>query len=143
MVAIIRWMSDGEDWLPGADLQAAWKELRDIEDWLAAVQQKKQAPTSPCAKTPMAQEPTIVPKSPRGEVDASDEGDKAREETVTDKAASPPRSVKKRVSKVSEADQVEHILAGGQWEGLGVVRKGGEICIQVRPRPRRTGNSRY
>ena len=139
-MAIIRWMSDREDWLPGADLQAAWKELRDIKDWLAAVQQKKQAAASPRAKTPTAQEPTVVPKSPRGEVDAGDEGDKAREETTMDKAASLPRSAKKRVSKVSEVDQVEHILAGGQWEGLGVVRKGGEICIQVRPRLRRTGN---
>ena len=143
MVAIIHRMSDGEDWLLCADLQAAWKELWDIKDWLAAVQQKKQAPASPRAKTPTAQEPTVVPKLPRGEVDTSDEGDKAREETVMDKAASLPRSTKKRVSKVSEADQVEHILAGGQWEGLGVVRKGGEICIQVRPRPHRTGNRRY
>ena len=64
-------------------------------------------------------------------MDASDEGDKAREEAVTDKAASPPRSAKKQASKVSEVDQVEHILAGGQWEGLGAVRKGAEICIKV------------
>ena len=35
---------------------------------------------------------------------------------------------------MSEADQVEHVLAGGQWEGLGAVRKGGEIRIEVRPR---------
>ena len=35
---------------------------------------------------------------------------------------------------MSEADQVEHVLAGGQWEGLGVVRKGTEIHIEVRPR---------
>ena len=76
-------------------------------------------------------------------MEVGDEDDKAREEAEMGKAASLPRSVKKRVSKVSEADQVEHILAGGQWEGLGAVRKGGEICIQVRPRPRRTGNSRY
>ena len=143
MVAIICRMSDREDWLPGVDLQAMWKELRDIKDWLAAVQQKKQAPASPHAKTPMAQEPTVVPKSPRGEVDASDEGDKVREETAMEKAASPPRSTKKRVSKVSEADQVEHILAGGQWEGLGAVHKGRKIRIQVRPRPHRTGNRRY
>ena len=126
--------------MPGAELQAARKELRDVKDWLAAVQQKKQAPASPRAKTPTAQEPTAVPKSPRGEVDVSDEGDKAREEAVTGEAASPLRSVKKWVSKVSEADQVEHILAGGQWEGLGAVRKGGEIHIEVRPRLRRIGN---
>ena len=127
-------MADEEDWLPGADIQAARKELRDVKAWLAAVQQKKQAPVSPRAKTPTAQEPTDGPKSPRGEVDASEGGDKAREEAATDKAASPPRSAKKRASKVSEAEQVEHILAGGEWEGLGAVRKGAEIRIEVRPR---------
>ena len=132
-------MADEEDWLPGADIQAARKELRDVKAWLAAVQQKKQAPTSPRAKTPTVQEPTDVPKSPRGEVDAGDEGDKAGEEAATDKAASPPRSAKKRASKVSEADQVEHILAGGQWEGLGAVRKGAEIRIEVRPGRLRIG----
>ena len=142
-MAIIRRMSDREDWLPGVDLQATRKELRDVKDWLVAIQQKKQAPASPCVKTPMAQEPTAVPKSPRGEVDVSDEGDKAREEAAMGEAASPLRSAKKRVSKVSEADQVEHILAGGQWEGLGAVRKGREIHIQVRPRPHRTRNCRY
>ena len=136
-------MADGEDWLPGVDLQAACKELRDVKDWLVAVQKKKQAPSSPHAKTPMVQEPTDVPKSPRGEVDAGDEGDKAREEAEADKAASPPRSAKKRVSKVSEADQVEHILARGQWEGLGAVRKDGEIRIKVRLRPHRIGNGQY
>ena len=127
-------MADEEDWLPGADIQAARKELQDVKAWLVAVQQKKQAPASPRTKTPMAQEPTDGPKSPRGEVDAGKEGDKAREEAVMDKAALPPRSTKKWASKVSEADQVEHILAGGQWEGLGAVCKGAEIRIEVRPR---------
>ena len=112
-------MADGEDWLPGADLQATRKELWEVKDWLTAVQQKESAPLSLHVKTPTAQEPTDVLKSPRGEVDAGNEGDKVREEAVMDKAASPPRSVKKRASKVSEADQVEHVLAGGQWEGLG------------------------
>ena len=46
----------------------------------------------------------------------------------------------KQGSKVAEADQVEHQLAGGQWEGLGAVRKGGEICIQVRSGLRIIGN---
>ena len=139
-MAIICQMADGEDWLPGVGLQAARMELRDIKDWLAAIQQKKQAPASPRAKPPTAQEPTAVPKLPRGEVDVGDEGDQVREEVATGEAASPPRSAKKWVSKVSEADQVEHILAGGQWEGLGAVRKGGEIRIEVRPRLRRIGN---
>ena len=132
-------MADEEDWLPGADIQAARKELRDVKAWLAAVQQKKQAPASPCAKTPMAQEPTDGPKSPRGEVDAGEEGDKVREEAATDKATLLLRSAKKRASKVSEADQVEHILAGGQWEGLGAVRKGTEIHIEVCPGQLRIG----
>ena len=142
-MAIIRRMADREDWLPGTDLQAVCKELRDVKDWLVAVQQKKQAPSSPRVKTLMAQEPTDVPKSPRGEVDAGNEGDKAREEAEMDKAASLLRSAKKQVSKVSEVDQVEHILAGGQWEGLGAVRKGGEICIEVCPRPHRIRNGQY
>ena len=72
--------------------------------------------------------------------ETSDEGDQAREEAATDKAASPPQSTKKQASKVSEADQVEHILAGGQWEGLGAVRKGVEIRIEVRLRQLRIGN---
>ena len=46
-MAIICRMADGEDWLPGADLQATRKELRDVKDRLAAVQQKKQAPSLP------------------------------------------------------------------------------------------------
>ena len=86
-------MADEEDWLPGADLQAACKELRDVKAWLAAV--------------------------------------------------SPPQSTKKQASKVSEADQVEHILAGGQWEGLGAVCKGAEIHIEVHPRQLRIGNRGY
>ena len=88
-MAIIRRMADGEDWLPGADLQAMRKELRDVKDWLAAIQQKKQAPASLRTKTLTVQEPTDVPKSPRGEEEAGDEGDKVREEAETGKAASP------------------------------------------------------
>ena len=83
-------MANEEDWLPGMDIQAARKELRDVKAWLAAVQQKKQAPASPCADTPTAQEPTDGLKSPRGEVDAGNGGDQAREETTMDKATSPP-----------------------------------------------------
>ena len=141
-MAIIHQMADGEDWLPGADLQAARKELWEVKDWLTAIQQKKQAPLLPRVKTLMAQEPMDVLKSPRGEEEAGDEDDKAREEAEMGKAASLPRSVKKRVSKVSEADQVEHVLAGGQWEGLGAVRKGREIRIEVCPRQHRIGNGR-
>ena len=66
-------MADEEDWLLGTDLQAARKELQEVKNWLMAVQQKKQAPSSPRAKTPTAQEPTDVLTSPRGEVDAREE----------------------------------------------------------------------
>ena len=141
-MAIICRMADREDWLPGTDLQAACKELWEVKDWLTAIQQKKSALLSPRAKTPTAQEPTDVPKSPRGEEEAGDEGNKAREEAEMGKAASPPRSMKKWVSKVSEADQVEHVLAGGQWKGLGAVCKGREIRIEVRLRQCRIRNGR-
>ena len=124
----------------GAELPAVRKELQEVKDWLTAVQKKKSTPSSPCTKTPMVQEPTDVPNWPRGEVEVSNEGDKMREEADMGKASSPPRSVRKRVSKVSEVDQVEHVLAGGQWEGLGAVHKGGEIRIEVRPRQSRIGN---
>ena len=76
-------------------------------------------------------------------MDAGEEGDKVREEAEMGKAASPPRSAKKQASKVSESDQVEHILAGGQWERLGAVRKGGEIRIEVCSRHPKIGNGRY
>ena len=76
--------------MPGVDLQDMRKELREVKDWLTAVQQQKSAPLSPRAKKPMAQEPTDVPKSPRGEVEVGDEGNKAREEAETGKAALPP-----------------------------------------------------
>ena len=120
--------------MPGVELQATCKELWEVKDWLTAIQKKKSTPSSLHAKTPMVQAPTDVLNSPRGEVEVNDKGDKTREEADTGKVSSPPQSTRKRVSKVSEADQVEHILAGGQWEGLGAVRKGGEIRIEVRPR---------
>ena len=43
-----------------------------------------------------------------------------------------PQSDRKWGTKVSEVDQVEHPLTGGQWEGLGAIRKGAEIHIEVR-----------
>ena len=79
--------------MPGAELQAVCKELREVKNWLTAVQKKKSTPSSLCAKTPTAQEPTDVPNSPRGEVEVSDEGDKMREEADRPdmgKASSPP-----------------------------------------------------
>ena len=117
--------------MPGDDLQAARKELWEAKEWLSAVQ-KKNIPPSPRPETPTRCELTSPPKVPRGQSEVGDQGDTAKDEANTSKATTPPRSMGKRGSKVAEADQVEHQLAGGQWEGLGAVCKGGEIRIQVR-----------
>ena len=130
MEAIVCQMATGEDWMLGDDLQVVRKELQKAKEWLAAIQ-KKSVPPSPCPKTPMRPEPMSPPNAPRGQSEVGDQGDTTRNEADADKASTPPRSTGKRGSKVSEADQVEHQLAGGQWEGLGVVRKGGEIRIKV------------
>ena len=58
-------------------------------------------------------------------------GDKANE----GKRVTPPWSKGRKGSKVAEADQMEHLLLGGQWEGLSAIRKGGEICIEVSTSP--------
>ena len=115
----------------GDDLQAAHKELREAKEWLSAVQ-KKNVPPSPHPETSMRHEPTSPQKAPRGQLEVGDQGVTAKDEADAGKATTPPRSTGKRGSKVAEADQVEPQLVGGQWEGLGAVRKGGEIHIQVR-----------
>ena len=142
MEAIVRWMANGEDWMPGTELQVACKELWGVKEWLAATQ-KKSIPPLPCPKTPTRPEPTSSPNSPRGESEVGDQGDMARNEANPDKASTPPRSMGKWGSKVSEADQVEHQLAGGQWEGLGAVRQGREIRIKVRSGLCGIGNGQY
>ena len=119
--------------MPGTELQAAHKELWEAKEWLAATQ-KKSIPPSPRPKTLMRPELTSSPNSPRGELEVSDQGDKARNEADVGKVSMPPQSTGKQGSKVSEADQIEHQLVGGQWEGLRVVCKGREIHIKVRPR---------
>ena len=128
--------------MPGDDLQAVCKELRETKEWLAAVQ-KKSVPPSPRLKTPMRPEPMSPLNAPGGQSEVHNQGDTARNEADTDKASTPPWSMGKRGSKVSEADQVEHQLAGGQWEGLGAVRKGGEIRIKVHSGLCGIGNRRY
>ena len=115
----------------GDDLQAARKELWEAKEWLSAIQ-KKNVPPSPCPETPTRPEPMSPPKAPRGQSEVGDQGDTVKNEADTSRATTLPRSMGKQGSKVAEADQVEHQLAGGQWEGLGAVRKGREICIQVR-----------
>ena len=141
-MAIVRRMADGENWMPGAELQVACKELWEVKEWLVAAQ-KKSVPPSPCPKTPTRQEPTGSPNLPRGELEVGDQGDKARNKANAGKASMPPQSMGKWGSKVSEADQIEHLLAGGQWEGLRAVCKGVEIHVKVCPRRYSTRNGWY
>ena len=116
--------------MPGDDLQVARKELREAKEWLVVVQ-KKSIPLSPHPKTPTRPEPTSPPNAPRGQSEVGGQGNMARNEADAGKVSTLPQSTGKWGSKVSEADQVEHQLVGGQWEGLGAVRKGGEIRIKV------------
>jgi len=44
---------------------------------------------------------------------------------------SPQAAGRKRVPKVAHRDLVEHELVGDSWEGIGAVRKGGQIRIGV------------
>ena len=117
----------------------ACKELWEAKEWLSAVQ-KKNVPLSPRPEMSARRELTSPPKVPRGQSEVGDQGDTATGEADAGRATTLPRSTGKRGSKVAEADQVEHQLAGGQWEGLGAVRKGGEIRIQVRSGLRIIGN---
>ena len=116
--------------MPGDDLQAACMELWEVKEWLAVIQ-KKSIPPSPRPKMPTRPEPTSPPNVPRGQSEVGDQGDTARNKADAGKVSTLPRSMGKWGSKVSKANQVEHQLAGGQWEGLRAVRKGGEIRIKV------------
>lgn len=129
-MSIVHRMADGEDWMPGAELQVACKELCETKDWLAAIQEKS-APPSPCKKTPIMQEPKGPPGLQRGESEVGDSGDKMGDKADDGKTATPPQSEGKRGSKVLEADQIEHPLTGGQWEGLSAICKGGELHVEV------------
>ena len=128
--------------MPGDDLQAAHKELQEAKEWLVAVQ-KKSVPPSPHPKMLTRPEPMSPPNALRGQSEVGNQGNMARNEADASKASTPPRSMGKRGSKVSEADQVEHQLAGGQWEGLRAVCKGGEICIKVHSGLCSIGNGWY
>ena len=66
-------MATGEDWMPGDNLQAVRKELREMKEWLAAVQ-KKSVPLSPHPKTPTRPEPTSPPNAPRGQLEVGNQG---------------------------------------------------------------------
>ena len=125
-MAIVHLMADREDWMLGAELQVVCKDLWEMKEWLVAIQ-KKSAPPLPCPKMPTRQDLMNPPNLQRGESEVGDQGDKVRDEADACNTSTLPWSKGKRGSKVSEVDQVEHPLAGGQWEGLGAVRKGGEI----------------
>ena len=56
-------------------------------------------------------------------------GDGAGEDEVEEGNKGP--SNHKCTPKVMEKDQIEHKLTGGGWAGLGAVRKGHEICVEV------------
>ena len=135
-------MADGEDWMPGTKLQVACKELWEAKEWLAATQ-KKSVPPLPHPKMPTRPELMSSLNSHRGESEVGNQGNKARNEADAGKVFMLPRSMGKWGSKVSEANQIEHQLAGGQWQGLGAVHKGGEIHIEVCPRWYSIGNGRY
>ena len=111
----------------GVELQAVCKELRETREWLVAVQEQRKQPM-PHKETPTRHKPTNPPGSQK---DIDKVGDKANE----GKIATPPWSEGRKGSKVAEADQMEHLLSGGQWEGLSAIRKGGEICIKVSTSP--------
>ena len=130
MVAIMCWMAEEEDWMPGAKLQVACKELRETREWLVAIQGKNVL-LSPCKKMPLMQEPLGPLGSQRGELEVGNLGDKMGDEANDGKTYVLLQSEGKRGTKVLEADQVEHPLTGGQWEGLSTIRKGAEICVKV------------
>ena len=129
-LAIIHRMADEDDWVPGVELQAACKELRETREWLVAVQERSKLPT-PHKEMPTRRDPTNSPGSHKDASEAGDPVDKVGDKANEGKRAMPPRSEGGKGSKVAEADQMEHVLSGGQWEGLGAIRKGGEIHVKV------------
>ena len=116
-------MAKEGDWMPGAELQAACKELCEMREWLAAIQGQNVL-LLPCKETPALQAPLDLADSQSSESEMGDQAEEHRTDVL-------PQSDRKQGTKVLEVDQVEHLLTGGQWEGLGTIRKGAEICIKV------------
>ena len=129
-LAIVHQMADRDDWMPGVELQAACKELWETREWLVAVQEQSKPPT-PHKEMPTRPKPTNPPGPQKDVSEASDPVDKVGDKADEGKRVTPPRSEGRKGSKVAEADQMEHGLSGGQWEGLSAIRKGGEIRIEV------------
>ena len=87
--------------------------------------------TMPCKGTLTRHEPTNPLGSQKDASEAGDPVDKAGDKADEGKRATPPWSKGKKGSKVAEANQLEQLPSGGQWEGLGAIHKGGEIRIEV------------
>ena len=121
-------MADGDDWLPGVELQAVRKELWEAKEWLVAVQERNKPPM-PREGTPMRHVPMNSPGSQKDTSEASDPVNKVGDKANEGKRATLPQSEGRKGSKVAEANQMEHLLSGGQWEGLRAIRKGGEIRV--------------
>ena len=129
-LAIVCRMADGDDWVLGVELQAVRKELWETQEWLVAVLEQSKPPT-PRKETPTRRKPTNSQGSHKDALEASDPVDKVGDKADEGKRATPPRSQGRKGSKVAEANQMEHMLSGGQWEGLGAIHKGGEIRVEV------------
>ena len=105
MVAIVHWMAKEEDWMPGAELQVAHKELCEMREWLAAIRGQNM-PSSPHKEMPALQAPLDPAGSQSGESEMGDQAEERRMDVL-------PQSNGKWGTKVLEADQVKHPLTGG------------------------------
>ncbi len=141
-------IAEDEDWEPDEDVKRARRELREARLWLAA-QGKCPAPAVPETPLKSPEERQAAPRSPTGEeVAGGGQEGGMRESPVAmqevrggtqgaptgeeEREVSPPaKAGNRRVPKVVQDDQTAHPLIGGVWEGLGAVRKGGEIQIKV------------
>ena len=142
-------MVEDEDWKPGEEVQVARRELKGARAWLAAQEVSPfEAPRTEaqedwsCLTTPRwMQGPRTGAEALRLAQEIMDEVQRGRGKTDTLGAAMatepkvevelPQAAGRKRVPKVAHRDLVEHELVGGSWEGIGAMRKGGEIRIGV------------
>ena len=129
-LAIVHQMADRDDWMPGVELQAVCKELWETREWLVAVQEQSKLPT-PCKGMPTRHEPMNPLGLQKDTLEAGNPVDQVGDKANEGKRVMPPQSKGRKGSKVAEADQMEHLLSGGQWEGLSAIHKGGEIRVKV------------
>ena len=100
-----------------------------MDQWLVAIQERSKPPM-PHKGMPTRHEPTNSPGSQKDTSEAGDPVDKVGDKADKGKRATLPRSKGRKGSKVAEAHQMEHLLSGGQWEGLGAIRKGGRFVLR-------------